>query len=90
MKLVRNTTGLPLRVPLAGGKTLHLAPRGTGQVSDDAVGRAAFKKLVKAGSVEVIGGGNAAATASAKAGPGPRESTHGRHKSTLVVPKGNR
>ena len=89
MKHVRNTTRLPLRVPLAGGKTLFLAPRGTGQVSDDAVERAAFKKLLEAGSVEVIGDGQGG-SASGEAGPTPRESTQGRHKSTIVVPKGNR
>ena len=89
MKHVRNTTRLPLRVPLAGGKTLFLTPRGTGQVSDDAVERDAFKKLLEAGSVEVLGDGQAG-SASAEAGPIPRESTHGRHKSTIVVPKGNR
>ena len=35
MKLVRNTSRRPLRVPLSGGKVLHLGPAGTGQVSDE-------------------------------------------------------
>ena len=36
MRTVRNTTQLPVRVPLPGGKTLHLGPAKTGQISDQA------------------------------------------------------
>ena len=50
MTTVRNKTRKPLRVPLPGGKVLHLGPGKSGQVADDAVDRPAFKKLVDAAS----------------------------------------
>jgi len=89
MKEIRNLTHRPLQVPLGGGKTLHLSPGKTGQVADDAVEHAAFRKLVEAGEIEVLGEGHAG-TSSGNAEAGPREATHGHHPPTVVTPKGNR
>jgi hypothetical protein len=52
---VRNKTQKPLSVPLPGGKTLHLGPGRTGQVSAKAVDDPRLKKLVDADELEVIG-----------------------------------
>jgi hypothetical protein len=57
MKEIRNTTARPLRVPLPGGKTLHLGPRNVAQVADTAVDHPGLKKLIEAGTIEVLGKG---------------------------------
>ena len=54
MKTVSNKTQRPLSVPLPGGKTLHLGPGKTGQISSNAVEHARLKQLVDAGEIEVI------------------------------------
>ena len=52
---ISNKTQKPLSVPLPGGKTLHLGPGRTGQISAKAVDDPRLKKLVDAGELEVIG-----------------------------------
>ncbi len=89
MKTVQNKTRRPLRVPLPRGKSLHLGPGKTGQVSAEATDHPAFKKLVEAGELEVLGDG-ATATGRAGATPGGQESTHGHPQTKIVMPKGNR
>jgi hypothetical protein len=54
MPAVSNKTRRPLSVPLPGGKTLHLGPGKTGQISAKAVGDARLKKLVDAGEIEIV------------------------------------
>jgi hypothetical protein len=54
MPAVINKTQRPLSVPLPGGKTLHLGPGKTGQVSAKAVESSRFKSLVDAGEIEVV------------------------------------
>lgn len=53
MPTISNKTHAPLRVPLPGGKTLHLGPGKTGQVSPKAVDHPGLKKLVDAGQIEI-------------------------------------
>jgi len=89
MKEIRNLTQTPLRVPLARGRVLHLGPARTGQVSDDALEYPAFRKLVEAGSIEVLHEGRAESFADDGAAAG-HEATHGHHPPTVVLPKGNR
>lgn len=55
MTAVSNKTQRPLSVPLPGGKTLHLGPGKTGQISAKAVESPQLKKLVDAGEIEVGG-----------------------------------
>ena len=76
MKTVQNKTRRPLRVPLPRGKSLHLGPGKTGQVSAEATEHPALRKLVDSGELEVLGDGTPA-TGRADAGPGGPESTHG-------------
>lgn len=90
MKLVRNKTREPLRVPLGGGKTLHLGPGKTGQVSHETLDHGPFRKLVDAGRIEIVGDGSTDAGGGGDGGQQPRETTHGHHPTTVVMPKGNR
>ena len=89
MKTIVNRTRRPLKIQLFGGKVLHLGPGRTGQVADQTTERDSFKKLVKAGDIEVLGEGEVAVD---QGGPSstPNESTHGHHPKTVVHPKGNR
>jgi hypothetical protein len=89
MKTIRNKTLKPIRVPLPGGKTLHLGPTGTGQVSDKAVERDALKKLIKDGSIEVLDG-TEPAQATGSGSPSLHGSTHGHPRPGVVKPKGDR
>jgi len=53
MKTVSNKTQKPLSVPLPRGKTLHLGPGKTGQISTEAAEHPQVKKLVDAGQIDV-------------------------------------
>jgi hypothetical protein len=55
---ILNKTKRPLRVPLPGGKQLHLGPGKTGQISPKAADHPALKKLVDQGEIELLGGGH--------------------------------
>ena len=54
MKTVTNKTRRPVSVPLPGGKTLHLGPAKTGQISSNAVEHPGLKQLVDAGEIEIL------------------------------------
>lgn len=54
MKIVRNLTNAPLRVPLPHGKTLHLGPRKDGQVSTHDADHPPLVQLVEDGKLEVV------------------------------------
>ena len=90
MKTIVNKTAMPLRVPLPGGKVLHLGPKKSGQVADNAAEHAALRKLIKAGTLEIQGeGGSGSVSGGADAGPGAHpESTHGRGGKTGVPRRG--
>ena len=57
MKEIRNKTARPIRIPLAGGKTLHLGPAQVAQVADKATERPEMQKLVEDGLIEILGDG---------------------------------
>jgi hypothetical protein len=54
MTAINNKTQRPLSIPLPGGKTLHLGPGKTGQISAPALDSPGLKKLVDAGEIEVV------------------------------------
>ncbi len=74
MKTVSNKTQRPLSVPLPGGKTLHLGPGKTGQISYNAVEHPGLKKLVDAGDIEIL-----------KEGPRPADGAGGGKKGRRAV-----
>ena len=89
MKTVRNKTPRPLRVPLPRGKVLHLGPSMEAQIADNAVEHAAVKKLVKTGTIEILGEGERPTEGGGSA-PHIAEQKHGRAKSTLIRGSGER
>jgi hypothetical protein len=54
MKSIANKTQRPVSVPLPRGKTLHLGPGKTGQISSEAAEHAGLKKLVEGGTIEIL------------------------------------
>ena len=89
MKTVRNKTTRPIRVPLPGGKVLHLGPAKDAQIGDSAAEHAGLLKLVKAGSLEILGDGEHTEGPSSAPGNAP-EQTRGRAKSTQLRHQGDR
>jgi hypothetical protein len=88
MKVVRNKTRKPIRVPLGGGKVLHLGPGKTGEVSPQATERPAFRRLVQQGEIELVDEGDVTGSRSGET-QRVREATQG-HKPPLIQRKGNR
>jgi hypothetical protein len=62
MKIVRNLTVAPLRVPLPQGKTLHLGPRKEGRISTHDVDHPGVVRLVEEGKLEIVREAQDAAT----------------------------
>jgi hypothetical protein len=90
MKMVHNTTRQPVRIPMPGGKVLHLGPDKNGQISDHALEAPAVKRLLDAGTIEVLEEDHAAGEGAGASGERPHESTHGFPQPTVVTPRGNR
>ena len=57
MTTISNKTKRPLSVPLPRGKTLHLGPGKSGEISAHASEHPQLKKLVEAGEIEILGEG---------------------------------
>ena len=55
MKTITNKSRKPLKVPLPGGKFLHLGPLKSGQIADGAADAPALKRLIKSGDIELAG-----------------------------------
>lgn len=89
MKTIRNTTHEPLRVPLGGGRVLHLGPGQSGNVADDAPAEPRVARMIKARKIEVVGEEDSAVEA-VGTGASPREFAQGHSHPTRVFPKGNR
>ncbi len=88
MKTIRNRTHRPIKVPLPQGRTLHLGPRQTGEISVHAVDHEGVRRLVEAGTIEIVGEG--AVAPPSEEGTKGQESTHGHHPPTSVKVSGNR
>ncbi len=91
MRTVRNTTQLPLRVPLPGGKTLHLGPGKTGQISDQAADGKAVQRLIEQGTIELVGGADrSSGESSGTSGSQTHESTQRHSRPSGVSRRGDR
>jgi hypothetical protein len=88
MPVVHNKTRKPIRVPLGGGKVLHLGPDGTGQVSPQATERPAFRRLLEQDEIELVAEGGSGDSGSTETG-GVRGSTRG-HKPPQIQRRGDR
>jgi hypothetical protein len=89
MKAVHNKTLEPLRVPLGGGKVLHLGPGQRGHIADDAAESKGVRRLIASGAIEVEGEG-ARPGEFGDAHGAPREIPHGHVHGSKVFPSGNR
>ena len=89
MKSISNMTRRPIRIPLPGGKSLHLGPGKTGQIQDRAAETPALMRLIDAGEIEIHDEGSAQ-TATADRPGGAHAATHGHTPSTMIRPKGDR
>jgi hypothetical protein len=89
MKVIRNTTQLPLRVSLGAGRVLHLGPAQSASVADDAPEVPAVARMIKARKLELVGAEDGSVETVAPGGP-PREFSHGYGHPTRIFPKGNR
>lgn len=73
MKTIKNKTNRPLRVPLPRGKTVHLGPAKTAEVTTEAAEHPGLQKLVTAGEIEFVedrdGGSGGAAGRGGGRGP---------------------
>ncbi|MBI3770325.1 MAG: hypothetical protein HY271_17780 [Deltaproteobacteria bacterium] len=76
MTTVRNKMQRPLSVPLPRGKTLHLGPGKTGQISAKDVEHPRLKIMVDAGDIEIVDE-NPRRTEGAEAGKIGRTANHG-------------
>lgn len=72
-----NKTNRPIRVPLPGGKRLHLGPGGTGQISPKAADHPPLKKLIDAGEIEIQGAGRTKGTGGSGGNTGTKSSQGG-------------
>jgi hypothetical protein len=82
MKKILNKTHRPLRVGLPQGKTLHLGPKKTGQIADNAVDHPAVQRLLEAGEVEIVDA--AAGEERGPQGDEPgHEEVHGHHPKSV-------
>lgn len=54
MKTIKNKTNRPLRVPLPRGKTVHLGPAKSGQITAEAAEYTGLKKMIDAGEIELF------------------------------------
>ena len=74
---LRNKTKRPIRVPLPGGKRLHLGPGAVGQISPKAADHPPLKKLIDAGELEIEGAGRSQGTGGSGGGSGSKSSQDG-------------
>lgn len=90
MRTIKNLSDKPLRVPLPGGKTLHLGPNESGSIRDAAADHQAIKKLAESGSVEVGTSEPGSATSAAGAGRSLGADAYAHGKSSAPRKSGDR
>ena len=74
MKDVQNKKMRPLRIPLPGGKVLHLGPQKVAQIADNALEHPGVQRLIKDGTIEILGDGERAGGGDdGGSGPGPSQ-----------------
>lgn len=89
MKTIVNKSQKPIRIPLPGGRAMHLGPAKSGQISDHNAASPAVRKLVDAGVITLTGG-EGPAEATAEGAEHVHEGTHGHAPRKVVRPRGDR
>jgi hypothetical protein len=89
MKTIKNKTKKPLRVPLPRGKTVHLGPAKSGQITTEAAEYPGLKKMVEAGEIEIVDE-NAAAPEGGSDDPAAHGSRTGFGASGVIRRSGDR
>lgn len=90
MHTIVNRSGRPLKVPLAGGKTLHLGPGRSAEVNDATPDHPPFRALVERGWIEIAGGVAEHGVAGGAQESAPHGGEHGHPQPTVIRPSGNR
>jgi len=72
-----NKTKRPLRIPLPGGKKLHLGPGKTGQIAPKAADHPPLKKLLDEEEIEIVGEGRSQGTGGSSGSTGTSSSQGG-------------
>ena len=89
MKIIRNKSRTPIRVPLPRGKVLHLGPSQEGKISHNDVDHEPLQRLVEGDVLEIIDDQSAAA-ATHDEDKGPHANTHGHHPASGSQTRGDR
>jgi hypothetical protein len=89
MKAIHNKSLEPLRIPLGGGKVLHLGPGQRGHVADDALHSRGVRRLIESDVISVEGEEGHLGEFAGDRGL-PREFAHGHVHGNKVFPSGNR
>jgi hypothetical protein len=89
VKTITNKTNKPIKIPLPGGKALHLGPDKSGQIRDEAAEHAPVQKLVDAGEIEIADGDHDSAGSGGR-GLSPHQAQGGQRRSTFRQRKGDR
>jgi hypothetical protein len=91
VKTITNKSRKPLKVPLPGGRFLHLGPLKSGQIADGAADAPAMKRLIKSGEIEILdeGAESSGAGARGRSGSG-KASSHGHTPTKMVRSSGDR
>lgn len=89
MKMIRNRTRKPVRIPLPGGRMLHLGPAREGQISDHALTRPALRTLLDDGTIEIVGE-SAHGPEQGQPGDDSHEATHGFRRTVTGFSKGDK
>lgn len=90
MHTIVNRSGRPLKVHLAGGKTLHLGPGKSAEVNDATPDHPPFRALVDRGWIEVVGEPAEHAVVGGEQQSAPHGGEHGHPPTTVIRPSGNR
>jgi hypothetical protein len=87
--MISNKTRAPLSIPLPRGKKLHLGPGKTGDIAATALEHPPVKKLVEAGSIEILGDAPRATDYIGRGNRG-RASTQGHSSTSTTRSSGDR
>jgi hypothetical protein len=88
MRVIRNKTVRPMRVPLPKGKVLHLGPRKEGQISAHDLDHPPLQKLVESGEIEILD--DRAASSGTPGEGGGHVDVQGHHPNNRVKKRGDR